>query len=165
MRLDAMIFVFWMLSFKPAFSLFSFTFIKRLFSSSPLSAIRVVSSAYHLHTIWGYWHFSQQSWFQFVFHPAWHFAWCTLYIKLNKQDGNIQLWHAPFPIWNQSVVPCPVLTNPRPDRFWHDPRRGVMVESSDKTWSTEGNDKPLQHSRLENPMNTLQCVFIEKKNI
>jgi len=42
---DAMIFVFWMLSFKPTFSLSSFTFIKRLFSSS-LSAIRVVSSAY-----------------------------------------------------------------------------------------------------------------------
>ena len=42
---DAMIFVFWMLSFKPTFSLSSFTFIKRLFSSL-LSAIRVVSSAY-----------------------------------------------------------------------------------------------------------------------
>ena len=34
------------LSFKPAFSLSSFTFIKRLFSSSSLSALRVVSSAY-----------------------------------------------------------------------------------------------------------------------
>ena len=45
MGLDAMILVFWMLSFKPSFSLSSFTFIKRLFSSS-LSAIRVVSSAY-----------------------------------------------------------------------------------------------------------------------
>ena len=43
--LDAMIFVFSMLSFKPTFSLSSFTFIKRLFSSSSLSAIRVVSSA------------------------------------------------------------------------------------------------------------------------
>ena len=42
----AMILVFWMLSFKPAFSLSSFTFIKKLFSSSSLSAIRVVSSAY-----------------------------------------------------------------------------------------------------------------------
>ena len=39
---DAMILVFWMMSFRPAFSLSSFTFIKRLFSSS-LSAIRVVS--------------------------------------------------------------------------------------------------------------------------
>ena len=45
MELDALILVFWMLSFKPAFSLYSFTFIKRLFSSSLLSAIRVVSSA------------------------------------------------------------------------------------------------------------------------
>ena len=35
-----------MLSFKPTFSLSSSTFIKRLFSSSSLSAIRVVSSAY-----------------------------------------------------------------------------------------------------------------------
>ena len=35
-----------MLSFKPAFSLSSFTFIKRFFSSSSLSAIRVVSSVY-----------------------------------------------------------------------------------------------------------------------
>ena len=43
---DAMIFIFWMLSFKPTFSLSSFTFLKRLFSSSSLSAIRVVSSAY-----------------------------------------------------------------------------------------------------------------------
>ena len=43
---DAMILVFWMLSFKPTFSLSSFTFIKGLFSSSSLSAIRVVSSAY-----------------------------------------------------------------------------------------------------------------------
>ena len=42
---DAMILVFWMLSFKPTFSLSSFTFIKRLFSSSSFSAIRVASSA------------------------------------------------------------------------------------------------------------------------
>ena len=43
---DAMIFVYEMLSFKPAFPLSSFTFIKRLFNSSSLSAIRVVPSAY-----------------------------------------------------------------------------------------------------------------------
>ena len=42
---DTMILVFWMVSFKPAFYLSCFTFIKNLFSSS-LSAIRVVSSAY-----------------------------------------------------------------------------------------------------------------------
>ena len=43
---DAIFLVFWMLSFKPPFSLSCFTFIKRLFCSSLLSAIRVVSSAY-----------------------------------------------------------------------------------------------------------------------
>ena len=35
--------------------------------------------------------------------------------------------------------------------------RPVMVESSDKTWSTgEGNGKPLQYSCLENPMNSMK---------
>ena len=43
---DVMILIFWILSLKPTFSLSSFIFIKRLFSSSSVSAIRVVSSAY-----------------------------------------------------------------------------------------------------------------------
>jgi len=64
---DAMIFIFWMLSFKPTFPLSTFTFIKRLFSSSSVSAIRVC----HLH-IWGDWYFSRQSWFQLVFLPVHH---------------------------------------------------------------------------------------------
>ena len=46
MGLNAMILVFRTLSFKPTSSLSSFIFIKMLFSSSSLSAIRVVSSAY-----------------------------------------------------------------------------------------------------------------------
>ena len=46
MGLDVMILVFWMLNFKPVFSLSSFTFIKRLLSSFSLSVIKVVSSAY-----------------------------------------------------------------------------------------------------------------------
>ena len=82
--LDAMILVFWMLNFKPVFSLSSFTFINRLFSSSLLSAIRWC----HLH-IWGYWYFSQKSWFQLVLQPAQHFMRCTLHYKLNKQGDNI----------------------------------------------------------------------------
>ena len=73
---DAMILVFWMLSFKPAFSLSSFTFIHRLFGSSSLSVIRVVSSAYLKLLI-----FLPQSWFKFVLHPAQHFTWCTLNIN------------------------------------------------------------------------------------
>ena len=46
MRLDAMILVFWILSFKPAFSLSCFTFIKRVFSPSLLSINRLVLPAY-----------------------------------------------------------------------------------------------------------------------
>ena len=35
--------------------------------------------------------------------------------------------------------------------------RWVMVESSDKMWSTgEGNGKPLQYSCVENPMNSMK---------
>ena len=30
--------------------------------------------------------------------------------KLKRQGDNIQPWCTPFPIWNQSVVPCPILT-------------------------------------------------------
>ena len=29
---------------------------------------------------------------------------------LNRHGDSIQPWHTHFPIWNQSVVPCPVLT-------------------------------------------------------
>ena len=43
---DAMILVFWMLSYRTTFSLSSFTFIKRLFSFSLLSAIRGVPSVF-----------------------------------------------------------------------------------------------------------------------
>ena len=46
MGLDAMILVCWRLSFKPTFSLSSFSLIKRPFSSSSRPAVRVVSSAY-----------------------------------------------------------------------------------------------------------------------
>ena len=39
-------------------------------------------------------------------------AFCMMYsaYKLNKQGDNIQPWHTPFSIWNQSIVPCPCLT-------------------------------------------------------
>ena len=199
MGLDDKILVFWMLSFKPTFSLFSFTFIKRLFSSSSLSAIRVVLSAYpekamapYSSTLawkipWmekpgtlqsmGSWKFRHNwatslSFFHFhalekemathssvlawripgtgepgglpsmgshrvghdwsdlaaaaaylrllIFLPAILIPACVssspaflmMYsaYKLNKQGDNIQPWHTPFSIWNQFVVPCPVLT-------------------------------------------------------
>ena len=102
---DAMIFVFWMLSFKPTLWLFSFTFNKRLFSSSSLSAIRVVSSAYLRLLIF----------LPAILIPACassSLAFLMMYsaCKLNKQGDNIQPWCTPFLVRNQSVVPCPVLT-------------------------------------------------------
>ena len=72
----AMISVFGMLSFKPTFSLSSFTFNKRLFSSSSPSAIRVVSSAYLKLLI-----FLLAILIQLVLHPAQRFSWCTLHIS------------------------------------------------------------------------------------
>ena len=102
---DDTILVFWTLHFKPAFSLSSFTFIKRLFSSSLLSAIRVVSSAY-LRLL--------------IFLPAILIPACASFspaflmmyfaYKLNKQGDNIQPWCTSFLILNQSVVPRLILT-------------------------------------------------------
>ena len=101
---NTMILVFWMLSSKPVFSLSSFTFIKRLFSFSSLSATGMVSIAY-LRLL--------------IFLPAILIPACAssslafhmMYsvYKLNKQVDNIQPWYTPFPIWNQSIVPCSVL--------------------------------------------------------
>ena len=198
MGLEAMILVLWMLSFKPTFSLFSFTFIKRLFSSSSAAAAKSLQSC---PTLWdpidgsplassslGF--SRQEHWSGLPFPPPmhesekwkwshsdmsdslwshglqptrllhpWDFpgkstgvgchclqrsssslsvkrisAYLRLLIvllailipacasssptflmmfsayKLNKQSDNIQPWCTPFPIWNQSVVPCPVLT-------------------------------------------------------
>ena len=101
---NAVILVFWMLSFKPAFSLSSFTFNKRLFSSS-LYAIRVVSSAYLRLLI-----FLLANLIPACVSciPAFQMMYSAY--KLNKQSDNIQPWRTPFPIWNQSVVPCQVLT-------------------------------------------------------
>ena len=93
MGLDAMMFVLWMLSFKPAFSLSLFTFIKRLFSSS-LSAIRVVSSAYLRLLIF----------LLTTLIPSCASsspAFCKMYsaYRLNKQGINIQLWCTLSQFW------------------------------------------------------------------
>ena len=73
---DAMILVYGILSFKPTFSLSSFSFIKRLFSSSLLSAIRVVSSAYLRLLI-----FLLPILILACASFSRHFPWCTLHIS------------------------------------------------------------------------------------
>ena len=74
MRPDAMIFVFWMLSYLRLLIFLPAILIPACVSSSP--AFLMMYSAY----------------------------------KLIKQGDNIQPWRTSFPIWNQSVVPFPVLT-------------------------------------------------------
>ena len=100
---DAMIFVFWMLSFRPTFSLSYFSFIKRLFSSS-LSVIRVVSSAYLRLLI-----FLLEILIPACASSSPAFLMMYSAYKLSKHGDSIQPWGTPLPIWNQSVVPCPVL--------------------------------------------------------
>ena len=83
----------------------AFEFLFITFMDVRLSAIRVVSSAY-LKLL--------------IFLPAILILVCVssspaflmMYsaYKLNKQGDNMQPWRTPFPIWNQSVFPCPVLT-------------------------------------------------------
>jgi len=105
MGLDAMIFVFWMLSFNPAFSLSSFTFIKRLYSSSSLSAIRVMSSAYlRLLVCLPEISIPPCASSSLAF-PLMYSAY-----KLNEEGDHKQPCHTPFPVLNQPAVPCLVLT-------------------------------------------------------
>ena len=99
----AMILVF--LLFKPALSLFSFTLIKRLFSSFSPSAFRAISSAYLRLLIF----------LLPILIPAYNssspaFLIMCLGYRLNKQDDSRQPCHTPFSILNQSVVPYRVLT-------------------------------------------------------
>ena len=101
---DTTILVFWMLSFKPNFLLSYFTFIKRFFSSS-LSCIRVGSLAYLRLLLFLLAILTPVC---AKFSPVLLLMYCAY--KLNEQGDNIQPWCTPFPIWNQSVVPCPVLT-------------------------------------------------------
>ena len=102
-RCNISFFEYWVLS--QLFPLSSFTFIKKLFTSSLLFAIRVASSAYLRLLIF----------LLTILIPAYassSLAFHMMYSanKLNKQSDNIQPWCILFPIWNQSV-PCPVLTD------------------------------------------------------
>ena len=105
MGLDAMILAFLIFSCKPALSLPSFALIKRLFSSSLLSAIRVVSSAYlrllmFLPPILILACNSSSPAFLMM---------CSAY-RLNRQGDSRQPCHTPFSVLNQSVVPYRGLT-------------------------------------------------------
>ena len=72
---DAMVLVFWMLSFKSAFY-----FPLSLSSRGSLVLLLFLPKGWCHLPIWGYWYFSRQSWFQLVLHPAQRFSWRTLHI-------------------------------------------------------------------------------------
>ena len=103
MESDAMILIFWVLSYRPRFSLSSFTLIKRFLSFSSLSDIGVISL--------------YMRWLMFFMEililacDSSSLAFCMMYFayKLNKQDDNIQPWHTSFLILNHSRVPWKVL--------------------------------------------------------
>jgi len=91
------------LSFKSTFSLCSYTFIKRLFRSSSLPALRVVSFAILRLLIF----------IPAILIPACASSSLAFFLmysayKLNKQGDNIH-FDIPFPILNQSLLPCPIL--------------------------------------------------------
>ena len=104
MGFNANVLIFWMLSFKPAFSLSSFNFIKWLqflfafFHKSDVICISEVIDIF-LGNLDSRLCFIQQA-FRMI-HSAY---------KLNKQGDNIQPWCTPLPIWNQSTVLYLVLT-------------------------------------------------------
>ena len=91
--------------FQVSFFTLLFHLIKRFLSSSSLSAIRAVSSAYLRLSI-----FLPTIWIPacYLSSPAFHMMHSAC--KLNKQGNSIQPWHTSFPTWNQFVVPCLVLT-------------------------------------------------------
>ena len=94
MRPDAMILVFWLLSFKPTFSLL-FHFHQEALYSSLLSAIRVVSSAYLRLLI-----FLMAILIPACALPSQAFRMMYFAYKFKKQGDSIQPWCTPFPIWN-----------------------------------------------------------------
>ena len=96
----AIIFVSWMSSFKSAFSVSSFTTIKRHFSSSSLSAVRVVSSAYLRLLI-----LLLAVLFPALIHAVWHFASCTLHISYISV--NIQPWCTLSQFWTNLFFHVP----------------------------------------------------------
>ena len=104
---------FLILSLKPALSLFSFTLIKRLFNSSSLSAIRVVSFTYLRVLMF---HLPILIPASNLFSPE-CLRMCSAH-RLNKQGDSRWPYHTPFSILNQSIVPYQVLSVASWPTYW-----------------------------------------------
>ena len=104
---DAMILVFWMLMFKPTFSL-SFLSHSSRYSLLLLHFLPLESCCLHFNISEivniSSGNFDSSLWF---IQPGISHDYSSY--KLNKQGDNIQPWSIPFPIWNHSFVPCPFI--------------------------------------------------------
>ena len=143
-----------MLNFKPTFSVSSFTFIKRLLSSSSLSTRRVVSSAYLRLLIF----------LLAILIPACASSSLAFYMmfsayKLNKKGDNTQPWCTPFPIWNQFVILYPVLTVASWPADFSGGRSGGLVVPSLEECPTVCCDPDIQ--RLWRSHKAKEDVFLE----
>ena len=89
--------------------------------------------------------------------------------KLNKQGDSKQPWCIPFPIWNQSIVPCPVLTvTSWPEyRFLRRQVRwsGIVISLSifhSLLWSTQSR---LWRSQWSRCFLEFSCFFYDPTNV
>ena len=103
MGLDATVFIFSMLSVKPAFSRSCFTLLMRPFSSSPLLALRVLSCTYLI-------------FLPTVLIPAWDSSSLAFHMmfseyNLNKQGHNIQPCRSSFKFEPVSCSPSSSINN------------------------------------------------------
>ena len=108
---DAMILVFWMLSFKPTFSLSSFTFIKRRFSSSSLYFLLCSIISLHLWLLFS---------FPFFVFPLFPSRWLSLIpsVYYFSLISFVDLWECAMYLFCAHLVPFAWV--PLPTTFFFD---------------------------------------------
>ena len=84
--------------------------------------------------------------------------------KLNKQDDDIQPWDIPFPIWNQSVVPCLVLTVASWPKYGFLRRQvrwsGIPSLSEFSTVCCDPHSQRLLHSQWNRCFSRIPLLFL-----
>ena len=122
MGLEAMILVFWILSFKPIFSLSTFIFIKRLLSSFPLSAKRVKKEMTT--------HFSSLSWRILWIEETGRLLFIRSHrVGHNWSDLTCMHWRRK---WQPTKYSC--LENPRDGGAWWGAVYGVTQSQTRLKW-------------------------------
>ena len=91
--------------------------------------------------------------------------------KLNSQGNFIQHWHTPFPFWNQSVFPCPVLAAASWPAYRFLKRQvkwsGIPISlriSHSLLWSTQSNVLTVNKAKVEVFLE-LSCFFYDPTDV